>query len=533
MNMKIVSLSKAVNTLGVISVVYIIFSRFWKLDRGLIFSDEGWYVTLLRDNPTFNSPVRFYKLFQFGIQDDIYGMRLLTCVLILAAIAFFGYSVYRLQKSRGQKHSFLFCLSIVAFGSLQAHSISTPNYINLNLLFGLLSVSTCLLFVSATKDYLSVFTSFFASFLFITQVLGIILIPFLYVIILYCSNNKLKTSLSFAAGIVLFFCIFFLFIESPKELVDRLILQTQNVTSNHTGDYGIVFLIKWSLTSFSYIIKFLIAAILFCQGAKWVKQKIKHKKWAIALYAALFFAIIGYVNVFINPHCHANSLTSYNQLGICFFFAFLSIVAGWGKLNRADLLVSSLLLFTPFALCLGTNTEFLARYSTFLVFLLPVIFILTRPSDNIKRIALIYFAVTVVVSIATINKANWMGERPSDMNIPVKTIGIDQNLKLTDRNIKQLKFCQQNIKKDALCYSVSQTWGIVGLLDLTPARYEWNIMQPDMLSENINKQIGEHDIVIISSDRERFCHEELKLTNNIEHKNLSQDGIYLDFYMLK
>ena len=531
--MKTISLPKAVNILGAVSVIYIVISRFWRLDRGLIFSDEGWYVVLLRDNPIFNSPIRFYKLFQFGIQNDIYGMRLLTCVLTLAAIGLFGYSVYRLQKNRGQNLSFLFCLSVVALGSLQAHSISTPNYINLNLLFGLLPVSTCLLFVSAKKDYLSVLTSFFASFLFIMQVLGIILIPFLYVVILYSSNKKFRTSLSFAAGIILFFCLFFLFIESPNELVDRLVSQTQNVSSNHTGDYGIVFLIKWTVTSFSYIIKFLIAAILFYQGTKWVKRKNIHKKWAIALYAALFFALIGYVNVFINPHCHASSLSRFNQLGIPFFFAFLSIVAGWERLNREDILVSLLLLITPFALCLGTNTEFLARYSTFLVFLLPVIFILTRPADNLKLFALIYFAVTLVVSIATINKANWMGERPSDMNIPVKTIGIDQNLKLTDRNIKQLKFCQQNIKKDALCYSVSQTWGFVGLLDLTPACYEWNIPQSDMLSENINKQIGEHEIAIISSDRERFRHEEFKLSNNIEHRVLSQDGIYIDLYVLK
>lgn len=533
MNIKTISLPKAVNALGIVSIIYIFISRFWKLNKGLIFSDEGWYVTILRDNPTQDFAFRFHKLFQFGIQNDIYVMRLLTCILILAAIALFGYSVYRLQKSRGQNLSFLFCLSVVAFGSLQAHSISTPNYINLNLLFGLLSVSTCLLFVSLRKEYLSVLTSFFATFLFTTQVLGVILIPLLYIVALLSSNKKFRTTLSFAAGIILFFCFFFVFIESPKDLIGSLVNQTQSVTSNHTGDYGIVSLIKWSIVSFSYIFKFLLAAILFYQGVRLVRHKNIHKKWAITIYAALFIALLGYVNVFVNPHCHASSLKSFNQLGIPFFFAFLAIVTGWERQDREDVLISLLLILTPFALCLGTNTEFLARYSTFLVFLPPVIFVFSKPTDNLKLIALVYFAITLVISIATVNKANWMGERPSDMNVSIKTLGINQNLYLTDKNIKQLVFCQQNIKEGAICFSSTKTWGIVALLDLKPASYSWKLPQGDVMSSMILDQIPEHDIFVISSIDEKFNHDELMLPDIVDHHTISQEGIYLDYYSMK
>lgn len=527
------TLINAINVIGVISIIYIVVLRFWKLDRGLIFSDEGWYITLLKDNPTQNLASRFYKLFQFGIQDDIYGMRLLLYALLLVAIILFGYSIYTFQKNNGLNNSFLNCLSFVALGSLQAHSISTPNYINLNLFFGLLSVSFCLLSVSKRKYLFVTLSAFFASFLFTTQVLGIVIIPLLYLVIIFSTEKKIKATFSFVVGVILFFCIFFSFIESPTELLDSVANQTHNVVSKQSGDYGLIFLIKWSISSFSYIIKFLIAALLFYQGTRWIKQNQISAKWMYLVYTVMFIAIIGYFNVFVNPHCHASSLKNFNQLGIPYFLSFLFVVEGWGKLNKEDYLVLLLLLFTPFALCLGTNTEFLARYGTFLVFLLPVIFVFSRPNNTLKVIALVYFAITLFFGIFSVNKANWLGERPSDQNIPVKTIGINQKLKLTERNIKQLTFCQQSIEEGTVCYSSTKTWGIVALLGLKPASYSWKLPQADVMSSTILEQIPIHKIVVISSEDEKFNHDELVLPDNVEHQTISQDGVYLDYYSMK
>ena len=527
------SLQKTVNAIGVVSILFIVISRFWKLDRGLIFSDEGWYVTLLRDNPTQNLSTRFPKLFQFGIQNDIYGMRFLLCVLIIAAIALFGYSVYKLQKKEGLNNSFLNCLSFVALGSLQAHSISTPNYINLNLLFGLLSVSFCLLNVSSKRHIYVALSAFFASFLFTTQVLGIILIPLLYLVEILNAEKKISVTFSFLVGLLLFFCVFFGLIESPSILLGNVVSQTQNVVSKQAGDYGIFFLIKWSITSFSYIIKFLIAALLFYQGTIWIKQRKLSVKWTCAAYFVMFIVIIGYFNIFVNPHCHASSLKNYNQLGIPFFLAFLFIIEGWNKQHKVNFFVILLLLLTPFALCLGTNTEFLARYSTFLVFLLPVIFVFSRPTNNLKFLALGYFFITLVVSIFNINRANWLGERPTEQNVSVKTLGINQKLYLTERNIDQLTFCKNNIKKGTVCYSSTQTWGIVALLNLKPASYSWKLPQADVMSSMILDHISEHNLVVISSENEKFNHDELMLSDNVDHQVISQDGIYLDFYSMK
>ena len=527
------SLPRFANFIGVVSIFFIVISRFWKLDRGLIFSDEGWYVTLLRDNPAQSLQTRFHKLFQFGLQNDIYGMRLVLYALLLAAIMLFGYSVYTLQKSKGLNNSFLNCLSFVALGSLQAHSISTPNYINLNLLFGLLAISFCLFYVSSKKNYYVAISAFFASFLFTTQVLGIVIIPLLYLVIIFSAEKKISVTISFVIGILLFFCVFFGLIESPKELIGSVVNQTQDVVSKQSGDYGIFFLVKWSITSLSYIIKFLIAALLFYQGAKWFKQKQISAKWMYLVYTVMFIAIIGYFNVFVNPHCHASSFKNFNQLGIPYFLSFLFIVEGWEKLNKESYLVLLLLLFTPFALCLGTNTEFLARYSTFLVFLLPVIFVFSKPNNTLKVIALVYFAITLFVSIFSVNKANWLGERPSDQNIPVKTIGINQKLKLTERNIKQLEFCQQSIEEGTICYSSTKTWGIVALLGLKPASYSWKLPQADVMSSTILEQIPIHKIVVISSEDEKFNHDELVLPDNVEHQTISQDGVYLDYYSMK
>lgn len=526
-------LPRFINVIGAVSIFFIVVTRFWKLDKGLIFSDEGWYVTLLRDNPTNGLLSYFPKLFQFGLQNDIYGMRIVLCVLILVSIFLFGYGVYKLQNKCRLNNSFLNCLSYVALGSLQAHSISTPNYINLNLLFGILSVTFCLLFVSSKRNYLALLSAFFASFLFTSQVMGIVLIPLLYFVIVESTKKRTSATLSFACGVLFFFCVFFCLIESPAELLDSVTSQTKDVVSKRSDDYGIFSLIKWLITSTSYIIKYLIAAILFYQGAIWIRQKQSLLKWKYFLFFSMFIAIIGYFNIFVIPHCHASSIINFNQLGIPFFLSFLFVIEGWNKLNKEDSLVIALLLFTPFALCLGTNTEFLARYSTFLVFLLPVIFVFSKPSDKLKLIALVYFTITLFVSIININKANWLGERPSDQNISVGTLGINQKLYLTDQNIKQLAFCQQSIKEGTICYSSTKTWGIVALLDLKPASYSWKLPQADVMTSMMLDQINEHNIVVISSKDEKFNHDELILPDNVEHQRISQDGIFLDFYRRK
>lgn len=118
-------------------------------------------------------------------------------------------------------------------------------------------------------------------------------------------------------------------------------------------------------------------------------------------------------------------------------------------------------------------------------------------------------------------KKNWYGDTFfRGEKIPVKTIGINQNLKLNKKYIEMLSFCKSNIPNGrVLCSRCG--WYIVDLLDYQPISYEFNYALRDESSFNnlIDEAIRQDGHLWVISDSESDYDFQAAI-ENIQNKNI-------------
>ena len=82
-----------IHIVALLSIFSSLYLRFNHLNRTLIPSDEGWYLTLLRDTPNFGVS-RFHLLFKGIFNDNLYIIRLTNYILTLLSNLIFSYGLY-------------------------------------------------------------------------------------------------------------------------------------------------------------------------------------------------------------------------------------------------------------------------------------------------------------------------------------------------------------------------------------------------------------------------------------------------------
>jgi len=511
MNIRKINSNVYLTSIGCVAVVLLLVSRFWALDKGLILSDDGWYLTLIRDNPKDPMSTRFFKIFQFGVQNDFYKLRLICYVLQILSLFLFGYSIYYYKKSIGSKVSLLLSLGVVALGSLGIPAISTPNYINLNLVFGLLSVSFAIFWLSKRQSCFIILSSFFTTCLFLAQPTSLILLPILFLFFVFQTENKWKDICLFIAGCIMF-CIVYFFVETPEELYSSVMNVAGQTVERGSENYGIVFLFVWSIVAFLFIFKLCISGYAYLIIRKFITKNIQNEYMRYILLGIVLGVIVVYVNYFVGPYRNnIISLITINQLGIPFLLLFLMIFENIKKAKKSEILLVLLLSAMPYILSFGTNVAFSIRYGGFLVFLMPIILVLFESSYGTKKIALLYYSICLFLALFSFKKPNWAGDIPSKQIVSVKSIGIDQNIKLSPKRIKQLQFCQRNIDKDVPCFTFHTTWGIVALLDLKPLTYDFKVSPNVDWSGFIDKYMITHDKLSIIAT----CDDDLSFIGNL------------------
>lgn len=536
-NMKI-WLDKHINTIflcfGVIASLSVLIINFLSLKNNLIFSDEGWYLCLLRDIPHFGSS-RFHLLFNNVFQNNIYLIRVFCWFLLLVGSIVLSLGIASFIKSGTHKSPYLFLWSFISvmFGQMYIHDCPSLNYITLNIVIAELSVGCLLLGLSKEKCVYYLLSGSIISALFPIMITNVVFIPIMCIAIFLLSNFRWKNCGVFVLGVVLFLLLYFAFIEKPIVVWEFIKKESGNVIARGGEQYGLTFFIRWLIDTILFFTKLIIMAIAMCATYYFLTRHTfiyaccnKWKVligWIITIYVFIFFHHF----VSISTIEKTSSATFFlNLLGYKYLYwllLFALILISFVKQYIRDSkrwLIYWFFLVIPVCLSFGTNVPFYIRGMTYLMFITPIIINLYHYQDFNLKIMVFMILIFLFTSymIHSINGNNWHGESYFGTKTPVTTIGINQNICLDSYYLNKLQTCRTIIPNKEYVICSKQQWGVVNLLDYKPITYEFDVMRLDSItfSKIVNDQLDKNGYLwAISDEYSQSFNERIEsLTNN-------------------
>ena len=468
-------------------------ANFLALRNNFTFTDEGWYMCLMRDMPHIGA-TRFYLLVGNFFGNNVYANRLACWLLQIIGSLVLAYGLWLWMdipiSFPGKKaSSFLFLWGVLYLGQLCIVPWPCFNYITLNKIIVEVALGCVLISLSRQKLACLVLSGFAIAFLFPVMITDVILIPLFYVLIFLLSSRKRKDVVGFTVGIILFFVYYFVFVEAPNEVVASLIEQTGKTVQRGNNEYGLMWLLLQMGESLLYLAKCFFVAVVLYGGYYLIVRKncfLCKKRWQLIALAILSIIILIYAWIYVSPvynFPYKVLHTYYWQNDLYWIILFLLLLANFvdGEMQKKELVIVCLLSLCPLCLSFGSNISFHYRGGYYFVFVAPaLVYLAYKQSFVWKASLLLAFGLCFCVFLLNIiGGGNWEGQRYFGNNhIPVNSIGVNQNLKLEQLWIDELKSCQKHIPQGRVLCSVWH-WGMVYLLNYEPVCYDYSVERYD------------------------------------------------------
>ena len=480
---------------GAMVMLCVLVANFIALRNNVIFSDESWYLCLLRDLPH-HGAVRFQHLFFNVFDNDIYLIRLFCWSLQLMGDVVFSVCVcvyvtafdFSLQKNDVMKNGWalasLVLLCALYFGKMRIVSCPSLNYNTLKVIFAEFSIGFLLVGLTKQKVFWYVVSGFFVGVLFASMITSVILLPFLFALIVILSSHKWRDSLGLLIGLLLF-CFYYFFFESPKDVMMSVVTMTNKVVNLGSSDYGIVFLIKWVVDAFMYLGKcFFVATALYCcyfvfycKDFVSSNKKVKLCFWVLVSSFVLLWSWMYFEPV--TPSGKVRNAFWARDLYWELVFVLLLLMAHEKTIVPKELwILLSFLLIFPICLSFGSNVPFYSHNEVLFFVTLVMVYLMLKQSFVKKVVVTVVLVLQFVLFLSGLSGKNWDGNKFFGNHIPVETIGIHQSINLEEAQIKELEVCRQIIPQGKILNSAG-CWGMVCLLDYTPVSYEFAIDRND------------------------------------------------------
>jgi len=422
---------------------------------------------------------------------------LLFDIVSVAIFSYGTYYYYQLKNNLKTKDLFLiFSLCFIGLDITALPVVEVYSYITINRLIALISIGLILLspkfsdFISNILLFISGILVGSLTFIMITNT-PLIFVLLLLIIITY--GFKLKStyyrSLYLIIGVVLSIVIYFLFIESFNTFYNNLTHNANIVVNNKIkGGYDIYSLINWIKTTFTFILfDITFYSLAFIGILYLIKDVSKYKAIILAFYIVMFVLIYYYKYVY-QFHNNFAGMSTVKPLMVvsvgAFIYSFLTQKNNY-VLNWQYLIIC---IITPILLSFGSNVPFETRVGAYVIFILPIAYIICKSCIGIIKLNHILYSIIILYSInhmPMLKSSNWSNIVYVNQNISIKNIDINQSLYLDNNRINELQFLKNYLeKKSVVVVSTSNLFGHVYLLDLKLSSYNF---QPQQLSNNTIK----------------------------------------------
>lgn len=465
--------------MSVLIMLVILVANLFALSNNLIFSDEGWYLCLMRDLPHSGSAgSKFYLLFNNVFNNNVYVIRI-TCWLlqivggIVLALGFCSFVDLGLRKKK------IWVLLLLSFSALYwcsgLQACPSFNYNTLKILFAELGTGFMLLGLSKNSKWFIALSGFSIAFLFPVMITTVIFIPILFFAILFLSRKKKVNGLFFVIGVIMFAALYFLFIETPKETMLGLFSETQNVMDRGGQDYGVIFLVKWIEVSMMYLCKCAVVASLIFGLSHFLGKHVENRNIKNVVLLVASFAILLYAWRYLQPITTLRNGEWFNDLvWILFFMLCWSVLVMKTSLDRKELVMISVLVLATICLSFGSNVPFY-RHKEILPFLnLVLLYLVLKKSYKWKLLLSGVVLLSFCLILFGFFGRNWHGDKWFGNHVPVESIGIHQNINLEQGCIDKLVSCREIVPQGKVLNS-PENWGQVVLLGYMPLSYDFDV----------------------------------------------------------
>ncbi len=463
----------------IILVSLILIVKFWVLDKGLVFSDDGWYLLLLRDLPH-GLASQFHLFFQNVFQNNIYLIRVTCYITTLISHIILAWGIYVFFKRRFNLSlaSFFFILGFTVLGDLNINPTPSFNYFTMNLQIVELSFGLLLLGVARKNDIFLVFSGLFIGALFFVMVTNVVIIPLVLISLWLLTDKDVKSVLFYVSGVLVLFVLYFLFIQSPTEYIGGILENVKKTIDIGNSEYGALFLCKWFFSALFYLLEAAFIAYLFY----WVKRFIDKIEIRNSFKKIIYIGCLVVGTAAILLFFKSGLFILY---WICLF---LFLYEQRKVLDLKDKIIFLLFCFTPVCLSFGTNISFTSRGYYYLSFITPLLFLLAKRDFFNQLIVYLLIIVNLLVSLRTLHFPNWEGSVRVEQVIPVASLNIQQNIKLSGEYIDILTSLQKYLKPGDNIIVDCHCWGYACLLDLNPLTYTFRLNYPEVLEVIVEQQ---------------------------------------------
>lgn len=517
---------------GLIVTISVLVANLLALPNNLVCSDEGWYLCLLRDTPQVGA-TRYHLLFHNVFKNNIYAIRLACWFsqFLGALVLSLGITVWirRYYKKGNLFVLYLLVLCSLYFGQMgMMTSCPSFNYITMNKIFAEISIGFMLIGLDRRKMIFFLLSGFMIAFLFPVMITNVIIIPIMFFVILLLSDNKWRNVGGFVIGVILFFVYYFVFVESPQEIVQFISVESKKVIAKSSGDYSIQFYILWFFHVVCYYGKCLIVAALllaiYCKMKTFAYFSCKRNR--VLTMVVVSIAVLLYMWTYLEPkpivpfpYKENGSIVWYSDLYWIFIFMLLLLAVKSNKsIEKDKLVICCFFLIVPFCLCLGSNVLFTDRQREYLLFVMPVMVFLTLNRNIIwKSLMMVVLIVGFLLFFVSVSGRNIAGDKYFGEHISVETVGIQQNVKLSQSQISGLVTCKNRVPKGkVLCGSYE--WWMVALLDYIPISHTYKITRNEQeMSRVLNEEIEKNgNVWAISSIWENDFNEKMEMMHGYD-----------------
>jgi len=466
MKVRTETLEKVLRIAGYFAATLVLTLTFLLLDNGIT-HEEGWMAYLLKVMPSdLSVGMRYPLLFRNVFHDDIYLIRVAWFIMNFVSAMVFAWGLRSfLDRRLGKNNKYLWVLTVVFLGQLAVPDQPMLHYYSLNLIVTEISLGCILAALSGRPRFILTVAGIFNSMLLTIMVPNVVILLFELAFIFVVSNRKILDGALFVLGPVLLLAGYLCVAPSPGHIFEEFWREVVATVNRSEGAYGLAFMVNWSLKGLFYLLCLYVAALCARCFSLFAGRSSKPFliRYRLVLTLAVLVVVLICIWICTSTRYYDGSIGGRIR-DIYWVVLFYMILCGTFDRDRIVIALLVLLSLAPACLSVGTAVPFPNRYGYYLSFITPAIFLLPRIGRHELKYLLIFVLFFAFARKAPFG-AKWEGSVWLDQNIPLKTMNIEQNIKVDRATANGLQFCREHIPEGSSVITHKYLWTYVELLD--------------------------------------------------------------------
>lgn len=460
----------------------VLFQVFWLLDKGMVFSDEAFFI--LHTIPGFakSGLTYWYILYSPFIFDNYLITNYVLVIFSIVSVFFMGYACASYLK---------FPVSPILVGVwcilsqfiLYSPTVISTNHSSINyLIFNCLIASLSFFLLNKKNIFLLLLGFFLTSLIFVFITSTIFIIPLL--IFLYLNNKKefWKQIIWIVMGSLIMISYYFIFLQTPHDFISGIVKAIELL--KHDATHGSSGLVIWHKKIIAKLLMILPLILIF-------SIKTLRRYWFMIIFLIGSFLIIFYIIYpgFIHRSAMVPTFSFY-------FLAIIILIESFKNEISIKFCYALLLLILPYFASFGTDMDLFIKSTFYFPFILvPSLYLGLQLNSKVGNLLSISFISITIIAMFTFFtypfRYTWDKEyKPIEQNIAYEFRG--STIYFDSEKIQKLNEAKSFVQGEKnILVSDPKLWGYVLVLGGKPPLlyYKFNDYVLKFIEENnLSKQ---------------------------------------------